>query len=155
MKKSLGFWLLAAFVFLLGACSNDDDKSAADKIAGVYTGVFTVTLEDGNMLGDPMPNQKIDFIKVNDHTVNLELNDFKFGNIPVGDLKVNNVQVAEDGKVSGSAAQVPIMNGVIQADLDVTGTVADNKANLLIVVNAPLAAGETAIKMNVTFTGSK
>lgn len=155
MKKSLGFWLLAAFVLLFGACSNDDDESAADKIAGVYTGVFTVTLENGSALGDPMPNQKIDFIKVDDHTVNLELNDFKFGSIPVGDLKVNDVRVTDDGKVSGSATQVPIMNGVIKADLDVTGTVVNNQANLLIMVNAPLAAGETAIKMNVTFTGSK
>ena len=45
-----------------------------------------------------------------------------------------NVAVNDKGEVNGSASQVPIMNGVLQADITVSGTVKDKKANLLIDV---------------------
>lgn len=157
MRKNL--WLLIVAVLTLGfaACSNDDndDKTNAEKIAGTYTGTIKVTQEDGSQLGDPMANQKIYMMATGDNTVTLELKDFQFGSIPVGDLKVPGVTVKDNGDVAGSATGVPIMGGMISADLTVTGKVKDNKADLLIDVNAPLAPGTDPIVMHVTFVGSK
>ena len=87
--------------------------------------------------------------------INLELKDFKFGTVPVGDLEIKNVAVNDKGEVNGSASQVPIMNGVLQADITVSGTVKDKKANLLIDVSAPLTPGTDPIKMKVTFIGAR
>lgn len=157
MRKNL--WLLVIAVLTLGfaACSDDkkDDKTNAEKIAGTYTGTITVTQDDGSQLGDPMEDQKIYIMATGDNTVTLELKDFQFGTIPVGDLKVPGVVVKDNGEVNGSATGVPIMGGMINADLTVTGKVKDNKADLLIDVNAPLAPGSDPIVMHVTFAGSK
>lgn len=156
MKKYLGFGLVAALLLIFAACSDDkDDKGIAGKIAGTYIGTITVSQEDGTSLGDPMPDQTIYINRVSDHTVNLELKDFKFGSIPVGNLQVPDVQVSDAGKINGSASQVPIMEGMIKADLTVSGTVLNDKADLLILVNAPLDPTSEPIVMHVVFEGSK
>lgn len=156
MKKNLFFGIIAVFVLIGSACSSDkDDKSVAEQIAGTYAGTIAVTQEDGTPLGNPMENQKIYITSIGEHAVDLELKDFQFSGIAVGDLKVSNVQVTDEGMVSGSASQVPIMGGMIKADLTLSGTVKNDAADLLIVVNAPLAPGGAVIKMNVTFKGSK
>lgn len=67
----------------------------------------------------------------------------------MGDLEIKNVAVNDKGEVNGSASQVPIMNGVLQADITVSGTVKDKKANLLIDVSAPLTPGTDPIKMKL------
>ena len=157
MRKSLCFWMLTVLVLGFAACSSkdNDDRTVAEKAAGAYTGTIAVTQEDGTALGEPMPDQNIYITATGENQVTLELKNFQFMGIPVGDLKVPNVMVKEDGTVSGSASQVPIMGGQLMADLAVSGVVKDNAANLLIVVNAPLTAGGTPIVMNVTFVGNK
>lgn len=156
MKKMVSFWAIAVLILSFAACSKDKDQdSMAGRIAGIYTGTITVTLEDGSELGAPLANQNIYVNATGEHTVDLELKIFEFNHIPVGDLKVSGVWVSEDGRVSGSATEVPIMEGAMKADLTVSGTARDNQANFLFVVNAPLAPGGLVINMNVTFTGHK
>ena len=115
----------------------------------------TVTDEAGTPIGDPLTGQKITIVDAGKDRINLELKDFKFGTVPVGDLEIKNVAVNDKGEVNGSASQVPIMNGVLQADITVSGTVKDKKANLLIDVSAPLTPGTDPIKMKVTFIGAR
>lgn len=156
MRKIFWFLVVAVLAFSFAACSDDDkkdDKTIAEKIAGVYTGTFTVTQEDGTPLGDPMENQKVYITATGEQTVDLELKDFKFGVVPVGNLKVANVQVKENGDVNGNAQDVPIMNGLIKAELTLAGKVKDNKADLTINVEAPLTPGGDPIVMHVTFAG--
>lgn len=148
--------LLVAAVFTLGfaACS-DDDESIAEQISGTYTGTIAVNQEDGTPMNDPLEDQKIYIVKSGDNVIDLELKDFKFGIISVGDLKVPNVRVEENGSISGEALQVSIIDGTIKADLKLNGSMKDNKADLTIKVTAPLTAGEQPIVMMVTFKGSK
>ena len=124
-------------------------------MAGTYTGTITVTDEAGTPIGEPLTGQKITIVDAGKDRINLELKDFKFGTVPVGDLEIKNVAVNDKGEVNGSASQVPIMNGVLEADITVSGTVKDKKANLLIDVSAPLTPGTDPIKMKVTFIGAR
>lgn len=156
MKNKLWLLFLAVGLVVVTACSDDkNDKSMAEKVAGTYVGTISVTQEDGTAVGAPLKDQKIYIVATGEYIVTLELKDFKFGQVPVGDLKVTGVVVTEEGKVIGTANQVPIMGGIIKADLKVSGTLKDDKADLLIVVNAPLSEGGTPIIMNVTFKGKK
>lgn len=154
MKKKLCFLMMAVFFLGMAACSDDDDDKK-EAVAGTYTGTITVTDETGTPIGDPITEQKITIVDAGEDEVNLELTDFKFGTISVGDLEIKNVTVDDNGEVNGSASQVPIMNGLLQADITVGGTVKDKKADLLIDVSAPLTAGTDPIKMKVTFTGTR
>ena len=155
MKKNLFFlFALICSMSLFTACSDDDDDKK-EAVAGTYTGTITVTDEAGTPIGEPLTGQKITIVDAGKDRINLELKDFKFGTVPVGDLEIKNVAVNDKGEVNGSASQVPIMNGVLQADITVSGTVKDKKANLLIDVSAPLTPGTDPIKMKVTFIGAR
>ncbi len=156
MRKNLWLLVVAALLFIFAACSDDkDDKDIAGEIAGTYAGTITVTQEDGSKMGDPMENQKIYITRKGNNQVDLELKDFQFGDVPVGALTVPAVEVADNGLVAGNASQVSVMGGAIKAGLKVSGTIKDNKADLLIIVEAPLVPGGESIKMNVTFKGTK
>lgn len=156
MNKNLIFGIIAVITLFFAACSDDKDNDGiAGKIAGTYVGTLQVTQEDGTPMGDPMENQKIFISRVGDNAVDLELIGFSFQGLAVGDLKIPGAQVTESGNITGSASQVSIMGGVIKADLTLSGTVRDNKADLVILVNAPLAPGEDPMVMRVTFKGSK
>ena len=155
MRKKFWFLITVGTLVLFAACSKDKDDGIAGKIAGTYVGTITVTQEDGSEMGEPIENQKIYMNQTGDNTLDLQLLDFSFQGLNVGDLKISGVQAQEDGSLSGSASQVPIMGGAIKADLTLSGTAKNNQADLLIVVNAPLAPGTDAIVMNVTFKGSK
>ncbi len=114
--------MMAVFFLGMTACSDDDDDKK-EAVAGTYTGTITVTDEAGTPIGDPLTGQKITIVDAGKDRINLELKDFKFGTVPVGDLEIKNVAVNDKGEVNGSASQVPIMNGVLQADITVSGTV--------------------------------
>ena len=155
MKKNVWSLVILAFALVFTACSDDDDEqNIAEAVAGNYVGIITVTMEDGSAMGDPSQDT-IYITSVSDNVVDLELKNFKFGILPVGRLNVSNMSIQNDGKVSGKAIQLPIMNGAIKADLDVSGTMNSKKADLEIKVEAPLAAGTDPIIMNVTFVGDK
>ena len=156
MRKNLWLLVVAVLLFVFAACSDDkDDKDVAGEIAGTYVGTITVTQADGSEMGDPMENQKIYITRKGDNQVDLELKDFQFGDVPVGTLITSAVEVADNGLVAGNASQVPIMGGAMKADLKVSGTIKDNKADLLIIVDAPLVPGGESMKMNFTFQGTK
>lgn len=156
MRKNLWLGVVAVLLFVLAACCDDkDDKDVAGEIAGTYVGTITVTQEDGREMGDPMENQKIYITRKGNNQVDLELKDFQFGDVPVGTLTIFAVEVANNGLVAGNASQVPVMGGTIKADLKVSGTVKEDKADLLIIVDAPVVPGGESVKMNVTFKGTK
>ena len=155
MKKKLCFLMMAVFFLMPCVQLVPLSKKVLYRVAGTYTGTITVTDEAGTPIGEPLTGQKITIVDAGKDRINLELKDFKFGTVPVGDLEIKNVAVNDKGEVNGSASQVPIMNGVLQADITVSGTVKDKKANLLIDVSAPLTPGTDPIKMKVTFIGAR
>jgi len=136
MKKKLCFLMMAVFFLGMTACSDDDDDKK-EAVAGTYTGTITVTDEAGTPIGEPLTGQKITIVDAGKDRINLELKDFKFGTVPVGDLEIKNVAVNDKGEVNGSASQVPIMNGVLQADITVSGTVKELKFTIYILFSEP------------------
>lgn len=157
MRKNV--WILMLAVWMLGfaACSDDDDdkkgKSLSEEVAGTYTGTLVVKM--GETAADPVENQKISMTSTGENTLTMELKDFKFMGLNVGSLSVPNVRITEGGSVTGSASDVPILEGAIKADIALNGTLKDNKANLTIMVSAPMAGTTEPIAMTVTFEGKK
>ena len=96
MKKKLCFLMMAVFFLGMTACSDDDDDKK-EAVAGTYTGTITVTDEAGTPIGDPLTGQKITIVDAGKDRINLELKDFKFGTVPVGDLEIKNVAVNDKG----------------------------------------------------------
>ena len=113
MKKKLCFLMMAVFFLGMTACSDDDDDKK-EAVAGTYTGTITVTDEAGTPIGEPLTGQKITIVDAGKDRINLELKDFKFGTVPVGDLEIKNVAVNDKGEVNGSASQVsePVDRGI-------------------------------------------
>ena len=96
MKKKLCFLMMAVFFLGMTACSDDDDDKK-EAVAGTYTGTITVTDEAGTPIGEPLTGQKITIVDAGKDRINLELKDFKFGTVPVGDLEIKNVAVNDKG----------------------------------------------------------
>lgn len=148
MKKSI-FYLFAVVctVCLFTACSDDDDDNnngqlTVDNIAGTYNGSLTVTVG-----GTPtsMPDTKITLSKVNDSKVKVELLDFKFGVVNVGDIVVE-CAVKENGKkldVDGTGAVTVGVSLPVVVDGDSDGTTL--KLNITIA----------AVGVVVDYTGTK
>ena len=88
MKKKLCFLMMAVFFLGMTACSDDDDDKK-EAVAGTYTGTITVTDEAGTPIGESLTGQKITIVDAGKDRINLELKDFKFGTVPVGDLEKN------------------------------------------------------------------
>lgn len=112
--------MMAVFFLWMTACSDDDDDKK-EAVAGTYTGTITWRMRQGLRSVIHWPDKRLPLSRQEKIGINLELKDFKFGTVPVGDLEIKNVAVNDKGEVNGSASQVPIMNGVLQADITWAG----------------------------------
>lgn len=88
MKKSIFYYLFAVVctVCLFTACSDDDDDNKAsvsvDSVVGTYTGTLQV-------LDQSMANTSITLSKVDANTVKVELKDFSYSGLEIGDISAN------------------------------------------------------------------
>lgn len=162
MRKSLFVLLMGMLVLGFAACSDnkEDDKSLAEKLAGVYTGtidVYSVTAEgeQGEQIGGQLTGQKMYMTATGENALRLELKNFNFAGIVIASIKVD-TKVSTDGKntISGRAENIQVIAG-ITATADVTGSIAGDKADLKINVEAPLSPDTDPIKMLVKFLGTK
>lgn len=98
MKKNV-FYLFALIcaMSLFASCGDDDDKVEIlpiENLAGVYEGILSVAL------GSDKPNevpQNITLAKSGDNAVKMELKDFKFGPLEIGDIVIDNCAVTNKG----------------------------------------------------------
>ena len=93
-----------------------------------------------------------------DGTCTFLLPNFSFGGAPLGDIKVENVTITEEGetkKYNGEAKGLVLGDGnfVINADVTLSGTITDNEVDFKIDVVWTGDGGNTPI--DVTFTSGK
>lgn len=165
MRKILLASLAAVFTLgLMSSCSKDDDGPGPDltdyaaKIAGIFKGDMTVALGEAQP-GAPT-TEKIYVTRTVENKVTMEIKNFTYEGMSLGNIEIKDVAVAATKATDVSAAYkcavtgkgtVSInLNGVpLTADVEVSGTVANDKADIKIVVDA------AGLKVNVGFAGDK
>lgn len=158
MKKNL-FYLVILFIgsSLFSACSDDDDdkKVVDESISGVYKGALDIdaTLTDGSNVKDQVA-QKIYIDKTGDNTLKLQLKNFQFSGLPVGDISVDNIHVRKDGNMHAFESQTKAELTIGTCDLDISGTIEGEKAliNIGVSVTDGMVKGT---KVAVKFNGTK
>lgn len=116
---------------------------------------------NGTMLDLPIIVNENAFVTIAPTDVNVctfILPDFQFQGISLGDIKVADVTVAEDGNgvktYEGTAEGLGLAEGAITANVELNGTIdAENKVNFVIDVTwVGGFDGQTDVPINVTFT---
>lgn len=155
MKKNIFYYLFAVVctMCLFTACSDDDDDNSqspliVDNIVGTYKGTLEV-------LETSIPNTSINVTKVSDSKVKVELKDFTFQSIPIGDISVECSVVANkadnDLDINGTATVTIEALGGISLPVSVTGDATANKLDIDInITNVPLLG-----TISVEFEGIK
>lgn len=156
MKKNLLFlFALICSMSLFTACNNDDDPvlPVETDMAGAYKGELGISV-DGQSLGGGIP-QKI-YISQSasgNNQLKLELKNFMFGTISLGDIVIDPCAVTEEnGTYSFTGNQTITLAAPIGAcPVTVAGTIKANKIDINIGVKAE------ALKQDivVTFGGTK
>lgn len=158
MKKNL-FYLLVLFcsIGVFNACSDDDDDPIVvdDSITGVYKGTMGIIVDlDGTKLPEESLTQKIYIEKTGDNKMKLQLKNFQFNGIAVGDIVVNDIEVKNDGQVHAFSSETKSDLTIGTCDLDIDGKIKGEKANVTIkvVVVEGMVKGT---KVDVKFDGTK
>lgn len=132
MKKRIFYYLFAVVcaVCVFTACSDDDDDNngplTVDNVVGTYKGTLNISA-----LGTSIPNTSIFVTKVSDSKINIELKNFEFNGIPVGDIKVECNVTADgndldvNGKGNVTIAEMENLTVPVVVDGDVNSTTLD------------------------------
>ena len=122
MKKNLFYYLFAMIcsVALFASCSDDDDEVTGltiDQVVGTFTGQLEV-------LNQSIPGTSIFVTKVDANTVKVELKDFKFSGLTIGDIsaecKVALDREGDDFDLNGQATLTVAALGNIELPISIT-----------------------------------
>lgn len=152
MKKNLFYYLFAVIcsVTLFASCSDDDENTGLviDQVVGTFTGNLEV-------LNQTIPNTSISVTKVDANTVKVELKDFTFANMPIGnisaDCKATLDKDGDDFELNGTTTLTVVALGNIELPIVITGEVDAKELDIDInITNVPML---NALK--VEFEGTK
>ncbi|MDE5676983.1 calycin-like domain-containing protein [Phocaeicola sp.] len=152
MKKNLFYYLFAVIcsVTLFASCSDDDENTGLviDQVVGTFTGNLEV-------LNQTIPNTSISVTKVDANTVKVELKDFTFANMPIGDISADcKATLDKDGdgfELNGTTTLTVVALGNIELPIVITGEVDAKELDIDInITNVPML---NALK--VEFEGTK
>lgn len=163
MKRNLFYLLMmVCSLSIFVSCKDDDDEYfiTDTDVNGVYLGSLDVDAPyEGAQFGAVGIKQKIYITKTGQNLVTLQLKNFVFNNIPIGDIEIKNISVSkvdDNFKLDGSGKLTLIVGG---CEATISGTVSANgKCNIVIGVEVTSAGqGINFIGLNVTvdFTGSR
>lgn len=139
---------------LFSACSDDDKvEPIGTEFDGVYKGTLDVDL-DGTKVGENLP-QKVYVTKVGDNQIKMELKNFSFGAMALGDISVDkcNVEKQSDNSCQFDGDQKLTLPIVGECNVVMNGTIVGEKLEMIINVKATQEGA--AINVKVDFTGSK
>ena len=151
MKKNLFYYLFAMIcsVALFASCSDDDDEVTGltiDQVAGTFTGQLEV-------LNQSIPGTSIFVTKVDANTVKVELKDFKFSGLTIGDIKCRVAldREGDDFDLNGQATLTVAALGNIELPISITGEVDAKELDIDInITNVPALN-----TLKVEFEGTK
>lgn len=154
MRKNL-MNLLALFglVTLFAACSSDDKPDEPQKnidFAGFYNGDLVVSFEGTTL--DPIPNNKIEIIDKGEGKAKLQLKNFSFGPMTLGDIIVDDVVVTTKGETVYLNGEDNFKLEVGDCTATVEATIVNKKMEAKIFVDV-VAPDGTELKVDVLFNG--
>jgi hypothetical protein len=140
-------------VALFASCSDDDDEVTGltiDQVVGTFTGQLEV-------LNQSIPGTSIFVTKVDANTVKVELKDFKFSGLTIGDISAE-CKVAffldregDDFDLNGQATLTVAALGNIELPISITGEVDAKELDIDInITNVPALN-----TLKVEFEGTK
>lgn len=152
--KLLYFFGVLCMLGMFAACSDDDKvEPIGTEFDGVYKGSLDVDL-DGTVVGEKLP-QKMYVTKVGENQIKLELKNFSFGAMALGNISVDkcNVEKQSDNSCRFDGQQKLTLPVVGECDVVMNGTIVGDKLEMVINVNATQEGA--AINVKVDFTGTK
>ncbi len=159
MKKSFFylFALICAMVFFT-ACSDDDEKSEVtlsqvieSDLIGTYEGKLSITV-DGVSIATDIEQNIILSASSTENAVKLELNDFSFMGMELGDIVVDPCAVTEENETYNfQGSETLTLDIVGSCPVEVAGTISGKNIDIAITVDATLLQQS----VDVTFTGTK
>ncbi|MCS2425498.1 PCMD domain-containing protein [Parabacteroides goldsteinii] len=148
------FFSLLCMLGLFSACSDDDKvEPIGTEFDGVYKGTLDVDL-DGTKVGADLP-QKVYVTKVGDNLIKMELKNFSFGAMALGNISVDkcNVEKQGDNACQFDGEQKLSLPMVGDCDVVMNGTITGEK--LEMVINVKATQEGAAITVKVDFVGTK
>lgn len=152
--KLMYFFGLLCMLGLFSACSDDDKvEPIGTEFDGVYKGTLDVDL-DGTKVGADLP-QKVYVTKVGDNQIKMELKNFSFGAMALGNISVDkcNVEKQGDNACQFDGEQKLSLPMVGDCDVVMNGTITGEK--LEMVINVKATQEGAAITVKVDFVGTK
>lgn len=152
--KLMYFFSLLCMLGLFSACSDDDKvEPIGTEFDGVYKGTLDVDL-DGTKVGADLP-QKVYVTKVGDNLIKMELKNFSFGAMALGNISVDkcNVEKQGDNACQFDGEQKLSLPMVGDCDVVMNGTITGEK--LEMVINVKATQEGAAITVKVDFVGTK
>lgn len=152
--KLLYVFSMLCMLGLFSACSDDDKvEPIGTEFDGVYKGTLDVNL-DGAPVGADLP-QKVYVTKVGENQIKMELKNFSFGAMALGNIAVDKCNVENQGnktcKFDGEQKLTLPLVG--ECNVIMNGTIAGDKLEMIIDVKATQAGA--AINVKVDFSGTK
>lgn len=156
-KKNVLYLLLLICSFgLFSACDKNDDEPALpveQELAGTYKGLLGITVNDASVGGDVVQKIYISKSSQGDNLLKLELKDFSFGSLKLGDITVDACPVTKTGETYAFSGENTLkLNAPIgTCPVKVTGTIEGSKISINIGVTVE------ALNQDVTakFAGTK
>ena len=151
MKKNL-FYLFALIcsITLFSACSDDDDPEYIQdgEFDGVYLGTLDVDAAGVVEVND-IP-QKVYITKTGENQIKMELKNFVFQKIDLGNIVVDDIAVVKHGTSCTFSGNANLTLAVGECAVTVSGSIEGNKLDMDIAV---VAVG--ALNVAVDFEGTK
>lgn len=152
--KLLYVFSMLCMLSLFVACSDDDKvEPIGTGFDGVYKGTLDVDL-DGTKVGENLP-QKVYVTKVGENQLKMELKNFSFGQMALGDISVDkcNAEMQGENACKFDGEQKLTLPLVGECDVVMNGTIVGDKLEMVIDVKATQSGA--AITVKVDFSGTK
>ena len=149
MKKNLlYFFMLMTTLNLFSSCDKEDKPEfIGEELNGVYKGVLDIEL-DGTPIGNNIP-QKVYLTKSGENMLKMELKNFTFTGLDLGDIVVENINVVKNGGESSFTGTQKLTLVVGECDVVVDGNINGDVLDMDITVKAGV------LNVEVDFEGSK
>lgn len=149
MKKFLlCLWAMACLACVFTACS--DDESPKSLTTGQITGTYVGTLK---VMGTNVPDVPVYVSKVDDSHVMLELKQFSFGGLDIGDISVSCTATPNQNELNlvGTTEVTVLALGNVSLPVSVTGDADGTELDIDILITSIPSLGA----LNVEFEGHK
>lgn len=147
------FSMLCMLNLFIGCSDDDKTEPIGTGFDGVYKGALDVDL-DGTNVGKGLP-QKVYVTKVGDNQIKMELKNFSFGQMALGNISVDkcNAEMQGENACKFDGEQKLSLPLVGDCDVVMNGTIVGEKLEMVIDVKATQEGA--AITVKVDFSGTK